>query len=114
MKLYAEISTQPNQDSHLDLLDCFLHSSMTLRTTALPKMQSNNNGLMPNEFWHEHLIIAFYLLRHALELALKALIEEIPEKKTIHHHNIQKMYDTVSKTLSNKVKEEIQEALAVL
>jgi hypothetical protein len=80
-------STTELQD-HFDMLACFLKSATALHAVACDGMVGRGIGQPTQEHWNEHfIIIAFFLFRHALELAVKALVEELTGNE-IHGHDI--------------------------
>lgn len=93
-----------NIHDNFDTLMCFLESANSLRALAYDGIginASNNLGKPTNDYWYEHLFTAFYLYRHAIELALKALIKSIC-KKNIFGHDLEKIWDTIPLEEKNK------------
>jgi hypothetical protein len=102
--------------NHFDVLSCFLESASTLRSIARDGIAANGEpqaGIPRNDFWNEHLITAFFLLRHAIELAVKALIKEI-KNEDINGHNIKKLWEENIPNHQNMLPEKIKEAFDVL
>ncbi len=65
--------------THLDMMECYIDSAGTLHGVAIDGLIKNKSGAIgfsTNDVYHQKIIIAFFLLRHALELGIKALIHE--------------------------------------
>lgn len=93
-----------NIHEHFDTLMCFLESAGSLQALAYDGIninQINSIGKPTNDTWHKHLFTAFYLYRHATELALKALVKSIHEKDVIGH-DLEKIWDEISLEEKNK------------
>lgn len=108
-----DISATTNQiENHFDLLSCFLNSASILPAIAADE-QKNPNSTVTKEMSNGHLIIAFYLFRHSLELALKALANEL-NRKDIRHHNIKEMWNDLPPSYRSVLSEKMEKALVVL
>jgi len=66
-----------------------------------------------HDFWNEHFITAFFLFRHTLELAIKALIKEI-HRRDVHGHNLKLIWEKYIPNYKNVLPEKINKAFAVL
>ena len=67
----SELST------HLDMMECYIDSAGTLHGVAIDGLIQNKSGRIgsqSDETYQQKIMIAFCLLRHALELGIKALI----------------------------------------
>lgn len=80
MKYMIEFSAGMEElNGYLAMMWCFIDSASTLHGVAIDgllKNKSNSIGQPTDEVYHQKIIIAFFLLRHALELGIKALINE--------------------------------------
>ena len=112
-----EISATTNElKNNFDILSCFLRSATTLHAVACDGIAGNNKnpiGAVTNEVWNDHFITAFFLFRHAIEVAIKALIKEI-KNLDIHGHNIKKIWEENIPDYQNVLPEEINKAFIVL
>ncbi len=117
MKNILEISANTNKiDSHFDMLSCFLNSASTLYAVACDGINSNQIsqlGKPTDEYWNEHFITAFFLARHALELAIKALIKTL-KGNDVNGHNIKSMWKCHIQNNTNISLKKIQKAFDVL
>lgn len=110
MEQLLPISAHTNKiENHFDLLSCYLHSAYILYGIASDGM--TNKG--QNYSWNEHFITAFFLLRHAMELAIKALIYEV-KGKDVNGHDIETLWKTNIPNSENILPNEIKLAFAVL
>lgn len=81
MKYMAEITAEmKGLNSYLDMMKCFTYSATTLYADAADGLKKNKEistgCLLDDKFHHQNFIVAFFLLRHALELGIKVLINE--------------------------------------
>ena len=76
---------------HTDILSCFLYSAQTLRSIGYDKACRGEVGGM-NFGYNENLITSFFLYRHAIELAIKALIKKV-QHIYVGGHNIKKLWE---------------------
>ena len=117
MNQMLEVSaTTDDLKSHFDVLSCFLRSATTLHAVACDGIANNKNSSMSsvtNDVWNGHFITSFFLFRHTLELAIKALVKEI-KSVDIHGHNIKKMWEENVPDYKNVLPEVINKAFAVL
>ena len=108
--------TTDNLIDHFDVLSCFLHGATTLHAVAcdgLAKNMSGSIGQMTNEFWNDDFITAFFLLRHALEVAIKALVKEV-KGLDVNGHNIKKIWEENIPNHNSVLPDEINKAFNVL
>ncbi|WP_126322243.1 hypothetical protein [Candidatus Rickettsiella viridis] len=115
MKSLINISASTGElQDHFDLLSCFLNSASMVRGMACDGITRNNSiGSPMPEFWNQHFITVFYLFRHALELAVKALIKEVTGHDVVGH-NIQKMWEENIPNYQNVIPEQINKTFTVL
>lgn len=110
MKFVLDIAATPNKiNGHLDLLCCFQHSALSLYGAAKEQQQEINNGEVIIESSNfnsvdEYLVIALYLFRHAIELAVKALLEAITFEE-MTGHNIKNLYQKLPKVYKHILSE---------
>lgn len=103
---------------HLDTLSCFLTSAESLRALAydgIAKNKINSMGQPTNDVWHQHLFTAFYLYRHAIELALKALCESLINND-VKDHDLEKIWNLYSNEdrITYTLKDQIIKAFEIL
>ena len=94
-------------NAHFDMLSCYVGSAMSLHANVMDGIADNlknSNGKLTNEILIEQIITAFYLSRHALELAIKALIK-ITTGNDEQGHNLEKLWEKIPK--QNDVLKEI-------
>ncbi len=117
MKSILEISAATNDlKSHFDVLSCFLHSATTLHAAACDGIASNEKnfiGTVTDDLWNKHFITAFFLFRHTIEIAIKALIKEI-NNFDAHGHNIKRLWEENIPNHQNVLPDEINKAFSVL
>ena len=80
MKYINEFSISMSElSTHLDMMECYIDSAGTLHGVAIDGLIKNKSGRIgsqSDETYQQKIMIAFFLLRHALELGIKALISE--------------------------------------
>lgn len=80
MKYINEFSVSMSAlHTHLDMMESYIDSANTLYGVAIDGLIKNKSGCIgsqTDETYHQKIMVAFFLLRHALELGLKALISE--------------------------------------
>jgi len=115
MKSIIEISADTSDlKDHFDLLSCYLVSATSLHALACDGLAGRSGGVgsVTPEFWNKHFVTAFYLLRHSLELAVKALIKETCGTDT-HGHDIKALWESVPDH-QNIIRDQISRAFTVL
>jgi hypothetical protein len=116
MKPMIEVSVDTSGlHDHLDILLCFLNSA-TLQygfaCNEAAKMIIKTEQLTA-EYVNGLFVIVFFLLRHAFELSVKALIKEITDKN-VYGHNIEKIWKAHIPDYQKIIPEKIDKAFAVL
>lgn len=110
MKNLIEVSATTDEfKDHLDVLMCFLNSASALFGIACDGYAGKNCEC----FWNYHFVTAFFLFRHSIELAIKALIKEI-KNIDVRGHNIKKMWEEHIPDYQNVLPNEIKKAFEVL
>lgn len=103
-----------NIHEHFDTLMCFLESAGSLRALAydgIAMNQTNSIGKPTNDTWHKHLFTAFYLYRHAIELALKSLVKIIHNKDVLGH-DLENIWKEISPEEISKFSDEFLKEIA--
>lgn len=95
-----------------DLVSCFLNSAEILKATACDGLVANGGGLPTEEYWSEHFVTAFFLLRHSLELVVKAYAQEVTGNE-VRGHNIKAIWKGIPNS-EKLIPERINQAFNLL
>lgn len=103
-------------DSYLSMLDFYFNNAQLLYGEAVDGMASNNRiGNLTSEFYQHKFILAFFLMRHSLELGFKALLNK-DNTNVKMSHDLDKLWEKITNypEISQILVDEVQQAKNIL